>query len=63
MLLFTLSQSLAVAVALVTDHVLGNRAMLHEAMINAVTPACIVTSLCGFAGRRRFAALRKLTQA
>ncbi|QKR98401.1 MFS transporter [Sphingomonas sp. CL5.1] len=45
-------------VALVTDHVFHDRAMLHLAIVAVVTPAWLVTVWCGFAGRRHYAALR-----
>lgn len=49
-------------VALVTDNLFADRSMLHLAMIVAVAPACVVTSICGVIGRRHFAAMRALTQ-
>lgn len=50
------------AVALVTDHVFHDRAMLHLAIVAVITPAWLVTMWCGILGRRHYAQLRVLAE-
>lgn len=46
-------------VGFVSDHVFGNKAMLHLAVILSIAPAWIIAVLVAIAGRRHYADLRR----